>query len=683
MKNLTIGKKLVAAFTAVATITLILGLVGYRGATKAFVAIEEIGLVRLPSVQSLQELTIAMRTIDAAEEEIASTLTTGEARAHAHQTFAVAKKAADAAWKIYEPLPQTPEEAVEWKKFISLWDKWWKAHEGYVARERAYYAFGVANPAALQRDVAAFRAAHLQLQIDLIDHVLLGRAMPGGDDHTACAYGKWLSAFKTGNAKVQGAFEATKASHQTTHQLVRQAKALAAAGNKDGALRLIQGEFRDAVGQTIANFDSVLQIIEEGNQLIAGMSQAMEEVDACSDPVQQSLAKLVDINQKIAESTTKTAEAQASTQKFVSLTAMIVGASLALGLGIVISRGISLPIRRAAEMLKDISEGEGDLTKRLEVTSHDEIGDMAKYFNNFVEKLQGIVGNLAGNAETVAAAATELSAVSSQTAIAVQSMSEKTSTVAAAAEEASANTTSVAASMEQAATNLASVASATEEMSATVGEIASNSEKARAISEQATIQAQTITSLMQQLGQAAHEIGKVTETITDISSQTNLLALNATIEAARAGAAGKGFAVVANEIKELARQTAAATEDIKAKIAGVQTSTGGAIADIEKIAGVIKEVSAIVSSIAASIEEQAVVTKDVAGNISQASAGVRDSNERIAQTAEVSKSIARDMTGINSAVSDIRQGGDQLQASTTELSELAEQLKATTSQFRV
>jgi methyl-accepting chemotaxis protein len=94
-------------------------------------------------------------------------------------------------------------------------------------------------------------------------------------------------------------------------------------------------------------------------------------------------------------------------------------------------------------------------------------------------------------------------------------------------------------------------------------------------------------------------------------------------------------------------------------------------------------VSAIVSSIAASIEEQAVVTKDVAGNISQASAGVRDSNERIAQTAEVSKSIARDMTGINSAVSDIRQGGDQLQASTTELSQLAEQLKATTGQFKV
>jgi methyl-accepting chemotaxis protein len=237
--------------------------------------------------------------------------------------------------------------------------------------------------------------------------------------------------------------------------------------------------------------------------------------------------------------------------------------------------------------------------------------------------------------------------------------------------------------MGQAATNLSSVASATEEMSATIGEIASNSEKARAISDHATTQAQAITALMQQLGQAAQEIGKVTETITDISAQTNLLALNATIEAARAGAAGKGFAVVANEIKELARQTATATEDIKSKVAGVQTSAGSAITDIEKIASVIREVGAIVSSIAASIEEQAAVTKDVAGNIAQASAGVKDSNERIAQTATVSQSIARDMTGVNAAVGDIRAGGEQVAASTVELSSLAEQLQATAGQFKV
>jgi methyl-accepting chemotaxis protein len=188
---------------------------------------------------------------------------------------------------------------------------------------------------------------------------------------------------------------------------------------------------------------------------------------------------------------------------------------------------------------------------------------------------------------------------------------------------------------------------------------------------------------MQKLGLAAQEIGQVTETITNISAQTNLLALNATIEAARAGAAGKGFAVVANEIKELARQTAEATEDIKTRVAGVQSSAGMAITDIDQITSVIKDVGSIVSSIAAAIEEQAAVTKDVAGNIAQASAGVRDANSHIAQTAEVSKSIARDIAGVNADVADIRRGGEQVQVSAVELSRLAEQLKTQVSQFRM
>ena len=130
------------------------------------------------------------------------------------------------------------------------------------------------------------------------------------------------------------------------------------------------------------------------------------------------------------------------------------------------------------------------------------------------------------------------------------------------------------------------------------------SSMAHATSMDASLQAQSVSTRMAELGQAASDIGKITETITGISAQTNLLALNATIEAARAGAAGKGFAVVANEIKELARQTAAATEDIKAKIGSVQHATSGAMADIEKITAVIADVTRFVSEMAAANEGQ-------------------------------------------------------------------------------
>jgi len=397
-----------------------------------------------------------------------------------------------------------------------------------------------------------------------------------------------------------------------------------------------------------------------------------------------------DSMRQIADSlATEMAVAANDLQGIIQLMLYVIG-GLALGItvfgvfvALVIGRSITVPVNGVTRMLKDISEGEGDLTMRLEVKSKDEIGELSGYFNRFVEKLQGIIVSIAGNASTVASSATELSAVSEQTTTSVKAMTEKTSTVAAAAEESSANTTSVAASMEQASTNLATVASATEEMSATIGEIASNSEKARAISSDAGMQAASVSSLMKQLGKAAQDIGKVTETITDISSQTNLLALNATIEAARAGAAGKGFAVVANEIKELAKQTAAATEDIKGKIGEVQTSTGSAIADIEKITAVIQQVGYLVSGIATAIEEQATVTRDVAGNIAQASAGVRDANERVAQTASVSRSMAQDIAGVDSAAGEIREGGIQVQSSAAELSKLAQELKSLVGQFKV
>ncbi len=364
-----------------------------------------------------------------------------------------------------------------------------------------------------------------------------------------------------------------------------------------------------------------------------------------------------------------------------SLLSLVVGVAIAF----VFSGRIIGALMPVVERLRAIAAGDlsGTMLPEKLLARQDELGHLAVASKKMTENLRGLLGGIKGGVETLAASATELSAVSKQTASGTASMSDKANTVAAAAEEASANTMSIASGMEESSSSLASVASATEEMSATVGDISSNTSKARTISEQAMGQAQTITDQMQKLGQAAQEIGHVTETITNISAQTNLLALNATIEAARAGTAGKGFAVVANEIKELARQTAEATEDIKARIAGIQSSTGTAISDIGQITNVIKDVGTIVASIAAAIEEQATVTRDVAGNIAQASGGVRDANQRVSETAEVSKSIAHDIAGVNAAVIDIRQGGEHVQASAVELSKLAEHLGSQVAQFRM
>ncbi len=440
----------------------------------------------------------------------------------------------------------------------------------------------------------------------------------------------------------------------------------------------------------ILNVEQSIANARETNNQITELSlsgrdaEAQKVVTAASDKmakIYQAVDELLEWRAKQLDAIRVMADERYSNLRMILVAVGVIAVILAVLFGIMLTRSIVRPVKDGVGFAETMANG--DLTQTLNVKQNDEVGDLVKALNEMGGHMRKMIADVSGGVQMLASSSTELSAISSQVSSGVTNMSHKAETVAAAAEESSANTNSVAASMEEMTTNLSSVASATEEMSATIGEIASNSEKARAISSEATQQAQAVTTTMKDLGRAAQEIGQVTETITSISAQTNLLALNATIEAARAGAAGKGFAVVANEIKELAQQTAAATEDIKNKISGIQASTNGAMGDIEKITLVIKQVGEIVSTIAAAIEEQSVVTRDVASNIAQASMGVKDSNERVSQTATVSQSIAQDIALVNATITEISQGGEQVQASAAELSRLAEQLREMVGRFTV
>lgn len=407
---------------------------------------------------------------------------------------------------------------------------------------------------------------------------------------------------------------------------------------------------------------------ESGNKLMAGFDDAAAKIADSIEPF---------LDQQLSELNMEMERTLSAVKKV--MTVILFGGLIMLILiclsTVLITRAICLPLQEVSSMLKDIAEGDCDLTQRLNVDSKDELGELAGSFNSFIEKLQNMFKQVAAGVTTLSSATGDLSATSIQLSSGTNQVSSDSDGVAAAAEEMTANINSVSAATEEITTNMTLVASATEEMTATINEVSQNTERATNVTQNAVVVAGTASERIKELGKAAQEIGKVTESIAEISEQTNLLALNATIEAARAGEAGKGFAVVANEIKELAKQTAEATLEIKQKIEGVQNSSVSSVSEIEQITTVIDEINETVSTISSTVEEQAIATSEISNNVSQGVQGLGEVNENVAQSALVSGEISQNISSINQSSTEIADGTKQINTSATELSKLAKDLE--------
>lgn len=389
--------------------------------------------------------------------------------------------------------------------------------------------------------------------------------------------------------------------------------------------------------------------------------------------MEEPLKKLVKLNHDGGEQASAMGDEIFAQSRMLLNGALIAAATLAVGIGIVLTRGIAGPVKVLSATMLQLAGG----NKSVDIPGtdrRDELGGMAQAVQTFKdnmieadrlrsaqeaeqqrqlvrakqmdEAVSGFDRAIGEVVNAVSSAATELEGTARSMQQTAEQTSQQSSTVAAAAEQ-----------MTQ---NVQTVASATEELTASISEIANQVSESTRIVGDAVGQANDTNAKVKSLAEAAQKIGDVVNLINDIAGQTNLLALNATIEAARAGEAGKGFAVVASEVKTLATQTARATDEIGTQIRAIQDATGSSATAIAGITQTIGRVSEISTTIASAVEEQGAATQEISRNVQQAAQGTTEVTTNIVQVTQGSQMTSSAAGQVLAAAGELSRSGERL-----------------------
>ncbi|MCM2307713.1 MAG: methyl-accepting chemotaxis protein [Sulfuritalea sp.] len=335
------------------------------------------------------------------------------------------------------------------------------------------------------------------------------------------------------------------------------------------------------------------------------------------------------------------------------IAAMVVGIPLLAFIYLFIRNFITAPLDKMVAGLRDISSGEGDLTRRLEIRSKDEIGDAAEAFNRMMEKFSALVRHVSESAGQVSSAAHTLSASAGRVATSSTQQDAKSSAAAMAVEQMLASIGSIAQGMEkvhqQSRESLRRSGEGNESLSRLIGEVSQVEATVKEIADSVT-----------EFVKSTESITNMTRQVKDIADQTNLLALNAAIEAARAGEQGRGFAVVADEVRKLAEKSSASASEIDTvthtlaqqaevvrrsiesgldHIASSQNSMDTVAEVLASASTSVTEVGLGLDAIASATDEQRRVSGEVAQNIESIAAMSRDNAHAVEQTAAAAQEM--------------------------------------------
>ena len=429
---------------------------------------------------------------------------------------------------------------------------------------------------------------------------------------------------------------------------------------------------------------------DEGNKFMEKFDPYAEEISEMVDSFVENLTAMLTEN-------VATISSEASSLVVRSLIIGILSVIVLSIIGIVIAKKIVTPIKEFTKILKDISEGEGDLTRTIEISSKDEIGAMAGYFNETFAKIRGLVALVQAQSAKLGDVSINLSSNMTETASAINEISANIKSINGQTVNQAASVTETSSTMEQIShgiTRLNSLineqASNISESSEAINELIQNMELATTTlirnaeninhltetSESGKTALDKITHAIQEVADESRSLMEISGVIQNIASETNLLAMNAAIEAAHAGETGKGFAVVADEVRKLAESSSAQTKTIEAALRKI-TSSIKVVTDfskdvVEKFVLIEKEVNTVSQqehSIRMTMEEQSANSKNVLSSINT----LRDITQKVQKSSvemlEGSNQITQEAKNMTTITQEINGGMNEMAAGADQITE--------------